>query len=155
VTDKPRKGQQGRKLSTEEIAGVLAFAKLNGNERAAKRFKVATRSIERYWSNVRNGRAPELADLVEQFTFEMARKNADLLAETLEKTLRRIQKLLPDASITECTKVAETLGDLTIQRDFFGDGHASTSAGRKDQAARKTPGRGDGTPGAATDSPVH
>lgn len=155
MTDKPRRGQQGRKLSNIELATILAFAKLNGNDKASKRFKLALRSIERHWSRVRNGRAPELAALVEEAASETVRKQADLLSETLEKTLKRIQKLLPSASITECTKVAETLGDLTIQRDFIGDGHAGTTAGRKDQAARAPAGRDSGAPSASTDTPVH
>jgi hypothetical protein len=154
VTDKPRRGQQGRKFSDAELAAILAFAKLNGNEKAARRFKLALRSIERHWSRVRNGRAPELAALVEQHASEAARKSADLLAETLEKTLRRIQKLLPDASITECTKVAETLGDLTIQRDFIGGDDAGSKDRRKDQTPRAPAGRGGGAESAPADTTV-
>lgn len=155
MTGKPRRGQQGRKLSDAELAAILAFAKLNGNDKASKRFKLATRTLERHWSRVRNGRAPALAALVEEAASETARKHADLLAETLEKTLKRIQKLLPDASITECTKVAETLGELTIQRDFIGDEHAGTSGGRKDSAARAPARSAGGAESATPDSPVH
>jgi hypothetical protein len=155
VTERPRKGQQGRPLPTAKRAAAIAHAEHFGNAAAAKKFGIATRTIESYRSAHRAGKSPEVSTLVEQFSLEAARKQADLLGDTLEKTLKRIQKLLPEATLSECTKVAETLGDLTIQRDFIGGGHESPAHPRKDSAARAAQGRAGGTESQPTDSPVH
>jgi hypothetical protein len=157
MTDRPRKGQQGRPLPAAKRAAAIAHAEHFGNVAAAKKFGVATRTIEAYRSAHRAGKTPEVSALVEQFSLEAARKQADLLGDTLEKTLKRIQKLLPDATLSECTKVAETLGDLTIQRDFIGGsgGHESPAHPRKDSAARAAQGRAGGTESQPTDSAVH
>lgn len=146
--DPKRKGQQGRRLRDDELPTILAFAKLHGNRAAAKRFKLAVRTIERHNGRLAKGATPELAGLVAQKVAEAAQKHADLLEKTLEAALQRTLKLMPKASITEALQAVETLSDTKLQRDMFGGNHAGASAARKDQTTRAPAG---GDPRTAVD----
>jgi hypothetical protein len=160
--DPKRKGQQGRRLREGELPVILAFAKLHGNREAAKKFKLAVRTIERHNGRLAKGADPELAGLVAEKVAQAAEKNADLLEKTLEAALQRTLKLLPKATIAESLEAVGTLSDVKAQRDFFGgDAHAGPANARKDQAARATPSGdaraalGSAGAGSANDPPVH
>lgn len=157
MTDKPRRGQQGRKIPPDELAIILAFAKLNGRAKAAKRFGIADTTLKRHLASVHKGRAPELAQLVTEKLEEASRKNADLLEAAWESALNRTLKLMPKASMAEALQAVEALGDVRFQRNYFGDGadDARTPGTGKDQAPRTLSGRALEAPGASTDNPVH
>ena len=157
MTDKPRRGQQGRKIPADELAAILAFAKLNGRAKAAKRFAIADTTLKRHLAACNKGRTPELAQLVTQKLSEAAQRNADLLETAWEAAINRTLKLLPKATMAEALQAVEALGDVRLQRDYFGDGagNARASGTGKDQATRTPAGRDGGAPSATPDSPVH
>lgn len=147
-SDTKRKGQQGRRLREGELPTILAFAKLHGNREAAKKFKLAVRTIERHNGRLAKGADPDLAAAVAEKLAVAAQKHADLLESTLEAALQRTLKLMPKASMSEALQAVETLSDTKLARDMFGGGsHAGSGPGtRKDQADRAPAG---GAPRAA------
>jgi transposase len=138
TTDKTSAGRPRKRISVAEMAAIIAYADLHKDADAAKRFRVAAKTIQRYRKDIREGRAPELAELVAQAKAKAAAKHGDLLDEALELALKRITKLLPKASMKEALEAVQVLGDLKIQRDVFGN--EGSKAGSARSAASKAEG---------------
>lgn len=139
------------------MAAILAFADLNSDPEAAKRFNCGTKTIRERRKAAATGKEPDLAALVQAEKDRAAQKHGDAVDAALEAMLKRLLELAPTASIGDAITAAEALGGLKIQRDWF-DGDATApgaQAGRKDPAARALAGRGSGAESSTAVPPVH
>lgn len=112
-----------KQIDPAELATILAFGDRHGDKKAAAEFKVSLRTLQRYRAAVRDGKMPELAELVAQQKRAAVERCSDLLAETYEKTLRRLQEVLPQAQPREVIGATKIVGELMITRDVLRSDH--------------------------------
>lgn len=114
-----RKGKklQRRAREPESVALMLAVAAKDGQDTACKRFGVAGRTLRRYKQRVDSGGWPEVADILKNMRSEALERNADLLTEAYEVSLRRVIELVPQSDIGQAIKAAEMCGNMKITKD--------------------------------------
>ncbi len=129
-------------IDPAEIAMILAYGDRHGDKKAAAEFKVAHRTLQRYRAAIRDGKAPELARLVADQKRESLERCTDLLAETYEKSLLRLQEVLPAAAPREVIGAVKIVGDLMITRKaLLDDDDDQPGADRQDAEATGAPGQ--------------
>lgn len=149
----PRVKRPPKKLDPAELATILAYAGTHTDKAAAEKFGLSTRTILRHKEAIRDGKAPELAALVAQQKQVAYERCADLLTETYELSLRRLQELLPTATGQLALDSAKVLGELRITRGFFGESESDPARSRV-AAAAGADGGGAEAPGPSP-APVH
>lgn len=125
-------------MDPAELATILAYGDRHGDKAAAKEFGVAHRTLQRYRASIRDGKAPELAKLVAHQKAAAIERCGDLLTETYEAVLKRLQAVLPSASPREVIGAAKIVGELHLTRNALqGDDEQSGSdrAGAEAQSA--------------------
>lgn len=154
----PKAGRQGetergkrppKRVDPAELAAILAFAATHTDRAAAAKFGISIRTISRHREAIRDGKAPELAQLVADQKNVVAARCADLLTETYEQSLRRLQEILPSATGQLALDAAKKLGELRITRGVLGE--PDTDAPRGRVATATAPDRADQDAG----EPVH
>lgn len=108
---RPRKA-----IDPAEVATILAYGDRHGDKAAAAKFGVSHRTLQRYRAAVREGKAPELAKLVTDQKAAAIERCQDLLTETYEAVLRRLQVVLPNATPREVIGAAKIIGELHMTR---------------------------------------
>lgn len=127
------------------LAQAVATADLLGPGVAAKRFRIAYRTLRRWCERVRTGKDPELANLVAQEAERAKEASRDLVTEALNAHLRRAIELAPKTTASENQGYIEKLGELTMVRDVLMDGQvngtgASPKQNRESSSAEEAAG---------------
>lgn len=116
-------------MDPAELAVILAYGDRHGDKAAASNYKVSERTLQRYRLAIREGRAPELAGLVAKQKGKAVERCLDLLTETYEIALKRLQAVLATTESTrEVTEAVRVVGELQLTRKALGDDDADGSA---------------------------
>jgi len=153
VTDRQATAKRRRPpkaTDPEEQAAILAYAKLHTTQEASEKFGISSRSIERWRSDVNNGRAPKLAALVEAARKEANRRNADLICETTDQLLIELQSRKTKLSNEELIDAVEKVGNLRVSRDALNPHGEPAST---DQPGSSTAASGSADPGGTVRTP--
>lgn len=109
-----RRKRPPKRIPLEELASILAFADLESDKAAAERFSVSERTLQRYRAEVRAGRNPKLAELVEQRKRQTTERCADLLVSVYEKGLTALGRRIEDAAAESRMKDRDLVGAIHI-----------------------------------------
>lgn len=131
---RPRKA-----IDPAELAVILAYGDRHGDKAAAEKFKVSHRTLQRYRAAVREGKAPELAKLVTDQKAVALERCQDLLTETYEAALRRLQAVLPNASPREVIGAVKIVGELHMTRNALEGDDEQPGTDRPGEAAQGDP----------------
>lgn len=131
----PKKARPRKAIDPAEIAMILAYGDRHGDKQAAAQFNVSPRTLQRYRAAIRDNKAPELAALVAEQKREAVERCQDLLAETYEKALLRLQEVLPKAKPREVIGAVKIVGDLMITRNSLLDEDGEQSGADRQGAA--------------------
>lgn len=112
-----RSSRRGKRVDNATLASALALAALHGDKSASEKFGVSSRTLQRAREAIRDGKAPELARVVAEQKAHTVTVCRDLLRETFEKSLRRLQDVLPDAEPREVIGAVKIVGELVVARD--------------------------------------
>lgn len=114
TTRRKKKYRSTAKIPDEEMAGILAYADQHGAPKAAEHFNISKRSIDRRRRDIREGKSPSLAKVVDRLKRNALERNQDLLTEAYEVVLTQIKKKAPRAQFPDLVKGAKELGDLHV-----------------------------------------
>ena len=109
---RPRKA-----MDPAELATILAYGDRHGDKAAADKFGVSNRTLQRYRAAMRDHRAPELSRLVAHQKERAVERCLDLLTETYEAALKRLQEVLPHAEPREVIGAVKIVGELCLTRN--------------------------------------
>jgi hypothetical protein len=104
----------------QDIAIILSHAATFGTGKAAKEFGLNRKTIQRYQSDVRTGKNPELAKLVATETERSRARSRSKINRALDAMLDRVIELAPSATLPEAILGAEKIGDLATARKVMG-----------------------------------
>lgn len=124
-----------KKLDPAEVAAILGYGDRHGDRAAAAKFNVSYRTIKRYRAAIRDGKAPELDRLVQQQKARAVNKCIDLLTETYELALKRLQEVLPEATPHHVIGAVKIVGELALTRDALKGDDEQQSSGNQQGAA--------------------
>ena len=124
-----------KKLDPAEVATILGYGDRHGDKAAAAKFNVSHRTLQRYRAAIRDGKAPELARLVERQKARAVNRCIDLLTETYEMALRRLQEVLPQATPHHVIGAVKIVGELALTRDALKGDDEQQSSGNQPGAA--------------------
>lgn len=110
--NRPRKA-----MDPDELAVILAYGDRHGDKAAAAKFSVSHRTLQRYRAAMREGKSPQLAKLVTDQKAVALERVQDLLTETYEAALRRLQEVLPSAEPREVIGAVKIVGELCLTRN--------------------------------------
>jgi transposase-like protein len=137
-----RKGRRKTKPDHHELASWLSHAATFGVKEAARKFGCSERTIERWRARIANGELPEVAALVAEQKRQAQERCNDLLTETYEASLRRMQEVLPNASPRDVIEAVKTLGELRITRGVLGADDEQPGSGSQGSAPEGSAGQG-------------
>ncbi|MEN6535488.1 MAG: hypothetical protein ABFD89_17625 [Bryobacteraceae bacterium] len=139
-------GQRKSLSDPAQIAAMLSHSATFGVAAAAKQFQVNRRTIQRHQKDVNEGKRPDVSQLIATQRKRATERCQDLLADTLEKTLKRLGELVPEAGIRDVVGAAKILGELKITRDTLGNneqpGADTTDPGDETPKGTARPGAG-------------
>ena len=140
------RGQSGNHgLDPEKVAAALAVEVTSGAKAAAEAFGLSVRSIRRYKAFVAAHPDAPLAVAVRGARARALRRVDDLLTQTWEAFLHRLQELLPKATMAETVEGAKVIGELRITQEALGvDDHSSKDEPAKAQDHERFIGAGQG-----------
>lgn len=124
-----------KKLDPYEVATILGYGDRHGDRAAAAKFNVSYRTVKRYRAAIRDGKAPELDRLVQQQKARAVNKCIDLLTETYELALRRLQEVLPEATPHHVIGAVKIVGELALTRDALKGDDEQQPSGNQPGAA--------------------
>lgn len=125
----------GRKLDPQELAVMIAYGDRHGDAAAAAKYGCNRRTLQRYRRAMREGRAPELSRLVAQQKAVALDRCIDLLTETYELALRRLQEVLPEATPHHVIGAVKIVGELALTRDALKGDDEQQPSGNQQGAA--------------------
>lgn len=113
-TARASKKRPPKALEPGELAVILAHAERHGDRATQKQFGISRRTLQRHREAIRDGRAPELAQLVADQKKVALARCSDLLTETYELALKQLQTTLPNATVRESVGAVKILGELRL-----------------------------------------
>jgi len=119
--DPAKRRRPTTRTDPEEQAAILAYSKLHGTPKAAEKFGISTRAVERWRQQMRAGKAPELAALVEAQRAEQAKRHGDLIFEATEDLLQELRERRGKLTNSELIEAVDKVGRLRLERDFMRD----------------------------------
>jgi transposase-like protein len=149
-----------KEFSDDEKAAILAEANRTSGAAAAKKYQLATRTIERWRAQMRQGLLPEVARQIAAQQRELVQRSTDKLLLTQDALLDRMLDLAPTMTTKEVSGALETVGELVLARKvltFDAEGRpenpdASEEAGSDAGATR---GASSTATGSSEPRPVH
>jgi hypothetical protein len=140
-----RRRRPPKRIAVEEMATILAYADLESDKAASDRFQVSSRTLQRYRAELRAGKDPSLAALVDQKKSQAAKRCEDLLVNVYERGLRALGLRIDDAGAETRMKdrdlvgAIHILGNQLVTRDVLtgdtGDEQQSTGGDRASAGA--------------------
>lgn len=137
-----RKGRRPKSIPVSEMAMILAYAELHDDEAASEKFNISTRTLLRRRKAIKEGKAPELAELVKTQKAYAEERCRDLLVETWEKGLKalaeRIEARGEDRmNDRDLTGAIHILGNQRVVRDAVQDDDGSFGADSEGSEAQE------------------
>jgi hypothetical protein len=141
-----KRSKTGRRADRETIVAALALAVTQGDVAAARAFGLCRRTLQRYKAAAKADPGGQLAQAIAKARTHALRQVDDLLTQTWEDILRRLQELLPQATMPEVNDAAKTIGELRLTREALGvdepvSGYERNSNDREGEAATSVAGR--------------
>jgi hypothetical protein len=127
-------------MDPAELAVILAYGDRHGDKAAAERYKLSHRTLQRYRAAMREGRAPELSKLVTHQKGAAVERCLDLLTETYEVALKRLQEVLPNAEPREVIGAVKIVGELCLTRNALQGEHEQPGGDSPGAAAQGSAG---------------
>ena len=151
-----KKTRPPKTIPVEEVAAVLACAELHTDKVAAQQFNVSERTIQRRRREMLSGDCPELASLVAAKRREATKRCQDLLTETFEHSLKRLQQVLPAAECRDVVGAVKILGELQIVKKSLGveDDEQPGATEQSEPSAQDAGGTRAGSTGVSSPAPI-
>lgn len=114
------RGVPGQPLDNDKVSAALAMETTSGAKAACEAFGLSRRSLQRYKAFAKQHPDSELAKAVTSARRRALRRVDDLLTQTWESFLHRLQELVPKASMAEVIEGAKVIGELRITQEALG-----------------------------------
>jgi hypothetical protein len=114
------RGVPGQPLDNDKVSAALAMETTSGAKDACAAFGLSRRSLQRYKAFAKQHPDSDLAKAVTAARRRALRRVDDLLTQTWEAFLHRLQELLPEATMAETVEGAKVIGELRITQEALG-----------------------------------
>lgn len=157
-----RRRRPPKAIAPEELATILAYAALHSDKDACEKFGVSARTLQRYRADLRSGKHPSLAALVEQKKQLAIERCEDRLQRVYERALDALEKRFAEEGLEtrmtgrELVGAIHILGNQLVTRQALtGDEHQPVGNDREGPSAQAPGAGGQGAPAGGGRAALH